>query len=61
MQWVTGQVVECDGGLALRSPIDSYSAPRAGLDAPSVKMAAQPVADDADHVVRAGVGMGEAA
>ena len=26
MEWVTGQVVECDGGLALRSPIDSYSA-----------------------------------
>jgi NAD(P)-dependent dehydrogenase (short-subunit alcohol dehydrogenase family) len=26
MGWVTGQVVECDGGLALRSPIDSYSA-----------------------------------
>jgi NAD(P)-dependent dehydrogenase (short-subunit alcohol dehydrogenase family) len=22
MSWVTGQVVECDGGLALRSPID---------------------------------------
>ena len=26
MEWVTGQVVECDGGLALRSPINSYSA-----------------------------------
>jgi NAD(P)-dependent dehydrogenase (short-subunit alcohol dehydrogenase family) len=26
MEWVTGQVVECDGGLALHSPIDSYSA-----------------------------------
>jgi NAD(P)-dependent dehydrogenase (short-subunit alcohol dehydrogenase family) len=26
LEWVTGQVVECDGGLALRSPIDSYSA-----------------------------------
>jgi NAD(P)-dependent dehydrogenase (short-subunit alcohol dehydrogenase family) len=26
MQWVTGQVVECDGGLALRSPINSFSA-----------------------------------
>jgi NAD(P)-dependent dehydrogenase (short-subunit alcohol dehydrogenase family) len=26
MHWVTGQVVECDGGLALHSPIDSYSA-----------------------------------
>ncbi len=24
MGWVTGQVVECDGGLSLRSPIDSY-------------------------------------
>jgi NAD(P)-dependent dehydrogenase (short-subunit alcohol dehydrogenase family) len=24
MAWVTGQVVECDGGLSLRSPIDSY-------------------------------------
>ncbi len=26
MEWVTGQVVECDGGLALHSPMDSYSA-----------------------------------
>jgi NAD(P)-dependent dehydrogenase (short-subunit alcohol dehydrogenase family) len=26
LEWVTGQVVECDGGLAQRSPIDSYSA-----------------------------------
>lgn len=26
MGWVTGQVIECDGGLALHSPIDSYSA-----------------------------------
>jgi NAD(P)-dependent dehydrogenase (short-subunit alcohol dehydrogenase family) len=26
MSWVTGQVLECDGGLALRSPIDTYSA-----------------------------------
>jgi NAD(P)-dependent dehydrogenase (short-subunit alcohol dehydrogenase family) len=25
-EWVTGQILECDGGLALRSPIDSYSA-----------------------------------
>lgn len=25
MQWVTGQVLECDGGLGLRSPIDAYS------------------------------------
>ena len=24
MEWVTGQVVECDGGLSLHSPIDSY-------------------------------------
>jgi hypothetical protein len=24
MEWVTGQVLECDGGLALRSPIDAY-------------------------------------
>jgi NAD(P)-dependent dehydrogenase (short-subunit alcohol dehydrogenase family) len=24
MEWVTGQVLECDGGLALHSPIDSY-------------------------------------
>ncbi len=26
MDWVTGQVLECDGGLALRSPIDSLAA-----------------------------------
>jgi NAD(P)-dependent dehydrogenase (short-subunit alcohol dehydrogenase family) len=24
MEWVTGQVIECDGGLSLHSPIDSY-------------------------------------
>lgn len=24
MEWVTGQVIECDGGLSLRSPIDPY-------------------------------------
>ena len=24
MEWVTGQVVECDGGLSLHSPIDPY-------------------------------------
>jgi NAD(P)-dependent dehydrogenase (short-subunit alcohol dehydrogenase family) len=24
MEWVTGQIVECDGGLSLRSPIDPY-------------------------------------
>jgi NAD(P)-dependent dehydrogenase (short-subunit alcohol dehydrogenase family) len=26
MEWVTGQVIECDGGLSLRSPIDAYGA-----------------------------------
>lgn len=26
MGWVTGQVVECDGGLSLHSPIDSWGA-----------------------------------
>jgi NAD(P)-dependent dehydrogenase (short-subunit alcohol dehydrogenase family) len=26
MEWVTGQIVECDGGLSLRSPIDPYGA-----------------------------------
>ncbi len=26
LSWVTGQVVECDGGLALHSPIDTFSA-----------------------------------
>jgi NAD(P)-dependent dehydrogenase (short-subunit alcohol dehydrogenase family) len=26
MTWVTGQVIECDGGLSLQSPIDSYGA-----------------------------------
>ena len=26
MDWVTGQVLECDGGLSLRSPIDSLAA-----------------------------------
>jgi NAD(P)-dependent dehydrogenase (short-subunit alcohol dehydrogenase family) len=24
MEWVTGQVIECDGGLGLRSPINAY-------------------------------------
>ncbi len=24
MGWVTGQVIECDGGLSLHSPVDSY-------------------------------------
>ena len=26
MEWVTGQVLECDGGLSLRSPIDAGGA-----------------------------------
>ena len=26
MDWVTGQVLECDGGLSLHSPVDSYGA-----------------------------------
>jgi NAD(P)-dependent dehydrogenase (short-subunit alcohol dehydrogenase family) len=28
MDWVTGQVLECDGGLSLRSPIDTLAAMR---------------------------------
>ena len=24
MDWVTGQVLECDGGLSLHSPIDAW-------------------------------------
>jgi NAD(P)-dependent dehydrogenase (short-subunit alcohol dehydrogenase family) len=24
LEWVTGQIVECDGGLSLYSPIDAY-------------------------------------
>ena len=28
MEWVTGQVLDCDGGLSLYSPIDSYGATR---------------------------------
>jgi NAD(P)-dependent dehydrogenase (short-subunit alcohol dehydrogenase family) len=28
MEWVTGQIVECDGGLSLRSPIDPYGEAR---------------------------------
>jgi NAD(P)-dependent dehydrogenase (short-subunit alcohol dehydrogenase family) len=24
MEWVTGQVLECDGGLSLQSPIDAW-------------------------------------
>ena len=36
MEWVTGQVIECDGGLSLRSPIDAYGAAtrRPGASAP---------------------------
>jgi NAD(P)-dependent dehydrogenase (short-subunit alcohol dehydrogenase family) len=30
MDWVTGQIVECDGGLSLRSPIDSLAAMESG-------------------------------
>jgi NAD(P)-dependent dehydrogenase (short-subunit alcohol dehydrogenase family) len=26
MDWVTGQVLECDGGLSLHSPADPYGA-----------------------------------
>jgi NAD(P)-dependent dehydrogenase (short-subunit alcohol dehydrogenase family) len=26
MEWVTGQVLDCDGGLSLHSPIDSFGA-----------------------------------
>jgi NAD(P)-dependent dehydrogenase (short-subunit alcohol dehydrogenase family) len=26
MEWVTGQVLECDGGLSLHSPADPYGA-----------------------------------
>ena len=26
MEWVTGQVLECDGGLSLRSPANPYGA-----------------------------------
>lgn len=33
MTWVTGQVIECDGGLSLRSPIDPLGPARpSGLD-----------------------------
>ena len=28
MEWVTGQVLDCDGGLSLYSPIDSYGVTR---------------------------------
>jgi NAD(P)-dependent dehydrogenase (short-subunit alcohol dehydrogenase family) len=26
MDWVTGQILECDGGLSLHSPVDPYGA-----------------------------------
>jgi NAD(P)-dependent dehydrogenase (short-subunit alcohol dehydrogenase family) len=33
--WVTGQILDCDGGLSLRSPIDAFSAAaRPGEDGP---------------------------
>ena len=36
MAWVTGQVLECDGGLALHSPIDAYGEmSQAGRPAPT--------------------------
>jgi 3-oxoacyl-[acyl-carrier protein] reductase len=38
MDWVTGQIVECDGGLSLRSPIDPYGEamrPRGARSSPS--------------------------
>ena len=38
MDWVTGQVLECDGGLSLHSPADPYGAmlrARAARDARS--------------------------
>ena len=34
MDWVTGQVLECDGGLSLRSPIDSLAAMGSGRTGP---------------------------
>ncbi len=34
MDWVTGQVLECDGGLSLRSPIDSLAAMGSGPTRP---------------------------
>jgi len=30
MHWVTGHILECDGGLSLRSPLDPYGAMRRG-------------------------------
>jgi hypothetical protein len=33
MAWVTGQVLECDGGLSLYSPIDPTGVTRASHDA----------------------------
>ena len=32
MEWVTGQVLECDGGLALHSPVDAYREMAGGTD-----------------------------
>jgi NAD(P)-dependent dehydrogenase (short-subunit alcohol dehydrogenase family) len=34
MDWVTGQVLECDGGLSLHSPIDAYGAMQRARAAP---------------------------
>ena len=31
LKWVTGQIVDCDGGLSLYSPIDSFGEARKGL------------------------------
>jgi NAD(P)-dependent dehydrogenase (short-subunit alcohol dehydrogenase family) len=35
--WVTGQVLDCDGGLSLHSPIDSYAEMVTSRGAPSTK------------------------
>lgn len=35
MEWVTGQVLTCDGGLSLHSPIDAYGAPPEPGQAPA--------------------------
>ncbi len=52
MEWVTGQVVECDGGLSLRSPIDPYGeALRVRTNRrPLGRRRPQPVADDPEQV-----------
>ena len=62
MEWVTGQVIECDGGLSLRSPIDAYGAAHAarrrrrrGQRRNRVELSVlrpQPVADDGEQVGR---------